>query len=134
MPRSSAWACSATASAWVRPRLAPAADALESLLEALVGLFHRLIGRAPFLNALLTLGSRLPMTYRGSRTIAQTFAKKARQNRRAKVTTVVTSLTYAHSLDQRKAEPNPVSMTPLAAALGVNCVWKMRKHRCPLTS
>ena len=64
----------------------------------------------------------------------QTFAKKARQNRRAKVTTVVTSLTYAHSLDQRKAEPNPVSMTPLAAALGVNCVWKMRKHRCPLTS
>ena|SRR6516165_2891867 len=55
------------------------------------------------------MGSRLPMTYRGSRTIAQTFAKKARQNRRAKVTTVVTSLTYAHSLDQRKAEPNPVS-------------------------
>ena len=71
-------------SAWVRPRLAPAADALESLLEALVGLFHRLIGRAPFLNTLLTLGSRLPMTYRGSRTIALAFVTALRIRRRQK--------------------------------------------------
>jgi hypothetical protein len=54
------------------------ADALEFLLEIIVGLFHRLIGRAPFLNALHILASRLPMTYRGLRTIALAFATTLR--------------------------------------------------------
>jgi hypothetical protein len=59
------------------PPSAAAADA-EFLLEALVGLFHRLIRRAPFLNTLHTLGSRLPMTYRGLWTIALAFVTTLR--------------------------------------------------------
>lgn len=60
------------------PRSAPVADA-KFLFEALVGLFHCLIGRAPFLNTLHTLGSRLPMTYRRLRTIALAFVTTLRK-------------------------------------------------------
>jgi hypothetical protein len=66
------------------PRSAPAADALEFPLEIIVGLFHRLIGRAPFLNTLHTLSGRLPMTYRGLRNIALTFASTLRMRPRQK--------------------------------------------------
>jgi hypothetical protein len=61
------------------PRSAPAADALEFLLEIIVGLFHRLIGRAPFLNTLHTLSGRLPMTYRALLTVALAFANTLRE-------------------------------------------------------
>jgi hypothetical protein len=67
---------------WRPNRSAPAADALEFLLEILVGVFHRLIGRAPSLNTLHIPDSRLPMTYRGLRNIALAFATTLRMRRR----------------------------------------------------
>jgi hypothetical protein len=61
-----------------RPPSAPAADASEFLFEIIVGLFHRPIGRAPFLNTLHILDSRLPMTCLGLRNIALAFATTLR--------------------------------------------------------